>query len=193
MLRAIEMGCRAELSSVQTTRAPTATSGGVFARSGGSGWSHSWSGGGALHCTAAGCMVAARAPCDPYEVALQDPARGKNTRPKYKDQQSTRTSKMHKNLPLRSAKRHMRRDRQADDRWQRMHQASASRRDANERRTTNRQQAEEVTRQHNHECGRALPSSAERQDAVDAARRVAIYRAPWDLVRRARRILAEGV
>ena len=103
---------------------------------------------------------------------------------------------MHKNLPLRSAKRHMRRDRQADGRWQRMHQASASRRDANERRTTNRQQAEEVTRQHNHDRGRraelcrAQPSA---EDAVDAARRDAIHRAPWDLVRRARRILAEGV
>ena len=46
--------------------------------------------------------------------------------------------------------------RQAGDRWQRMHQASASRRDANERRTTNRQQAEEVARQHNHDRGRRV-------------------------------------
>ena len=40
---------------------------------------------------------------------------------------------------------------------------------------------------------RALPSSAERRDAVDAARRDAVHRAPEDLVRRARRILAEGM
>ena len=45
LLRAVEMGCRAELSRVRTTRTPTATAGGAFACGGGSGWSHSWGGG----------------------------------------------------------------------------------------------------------------------------------------------------
>ena len=69
LFRAVEMGCRAELSRVRTTRTPTAIAGSVFACGGGSGWSHSWGGGGALHCAAAGCMVPARAPCDPYDAA----------------------------------------------------------------------------------------------------------------------------
>ena len=63
------MGCHAELSRVRTTRTSTATAGGAFACGGGSGWSHSWGGGFAVHCAAAGCMVAARAPCDPYGAA----------------------------------------------------------------------------------------------------------------------------
>ena len=37
-----------------------------------------------------------------------------------------------------------------------MHQAGASQRDANKRRTTIRQQEEEVTRQDNHDCGRRV-------------------------------------
>ena len=69
LLRAVEMGCRAELSRVRTTRTPAVTAGGAFARGGGSGWSQSWGGGGTLHCAAAGCMAAARAPCDPYDAA----------------------------------------------------------------------------------------------------------------------------
>ena len=91
-------------------------------------------------------------PRQKYQAKVQGPneVQGQSTRPR----RSTRTRKRHKNLPLSSTKRHMRRDRHADDRWPRMHQASASRRDANERRTTNRQQAEEVTRQHNHDRGR---------------------------------------
>ena len=91
-------------------------------------------------------------PRQKYPAKVQGPneVHGQSTRPR----RSTRTRKRHKNLPLSSTKRHMRRDRHADDRWPRMHQASASRRDANERRTTNRQQAEEVTRQHNHDRGR---------------------------------------
>ena len=74
-----------------------------------------------------------------------------------------------------------------------MHQASASRRDANERRAINRQQAEEATRQHNHERRRVERRRVERRDAVNTARRGAVHRAPEDLVRCARRISAEGV
>ena len=130
-------------------------------------------------------------PRQKYQAKVQGPneVQGQSTRPR----RSTRTRKRHKNLPLSSTKRHTRRDRQADDRWPRMHQASASRRDANERRTTNRQQAEEVTRQHNHERRRVERRRVERRDAVNTARRDAVHRAPEDLVRCARRISAEGV
>ena len=70
LLRTVEMGCRAALSRMRTTRTPTATAGGAFARGGGSGWSHSWGGsGGALHRAAAGCVVAVRAPCDSHDAA----------------------------------------------------------------------------------------------------------------------------
>ena len=68
LLRAVEMGCRVELSRVRTTRTPTATAGGTFACGDGSGWIHSWRGGGALQCAAASYMVPARAQCDPYDA-----------------------------------------------------------------------------------------------------------------------------